>query len=507
MADTRNETISANVVGLYVTRETVPGVIPENAVWQEREPNEFGDFGPSLNKVSRAPINGGRRRKKSTVVGQSVTAGYTTDVTATNIREDMEAFMFAAAKHKGRIPVASFAADGPVLAPVDGGPTGTSYKAGDLVAVTGSSVLTNNGVRIMAGAGQANKLALAGIQASGDGGYVSRCGIQFTAGAVSIDASGALPVLVGAGFLALGLIPGEIVYLGGDGAAFNFAEEANRGWCRVFAVSDVGITFDKTDAPFVEDEGAAKTVRLYFGSTLRDEDTALQRTFTHSIRRTLGAKDRDAPGVIQSEVVTKAVANTLTLSIPEEDKLTAEMEYIAGDYKTFANDSVIGGTILEAPEDDAINSTRDAVRASMIVYDGTSSPTPIFAVFQELELEINNNLSENKAITRFGAFNVSPGVFEVNGSFTGYFVGLDATEAVRDNADVSFLFCAWKNNAGIAYDLPMLSLSTDGMDVEPNAPITIEIDGEAGTGKKYNRAMDHTLMVCFYDYLPTNARV
>lgn len=180
---------------------------------------------------------------------------------------------------------------------------------------------------------------------------------------------------------------------------------------------------------------------------------------------------------------------------------------MAGNYFTFTDDSTVDptGTVIGVEENDAINSTVDSVRASMIIYpdDGiTSAPSPVFAVFQEFSLSINNNIGENKAVTRLGSFALTPGIFEVSGSFMGYFVTVDAIEAVKENKSVSFLFAVSKDRKGFAIDLPMVTLSTSGLSVELNSPIMCDLDGQAATGKRYNAALDHTALIVFFDYLP-----
>lgn len=497
------ETIGSNTTGLYKAREINPGEIPPNAAWFEKEPNEYGDFGTELNTVARQPINSDRQQKKGTVVGFSASGGYTTDVTATNIVEDVEEFFFAAARYKTKLITTSVLADGYAVAA-----GGAAYVVGTLLFAKGNDTPANNGLRLVTVAGAAAKVSAPNTVVEAGPGIITRVGHQFAAGDAVIDASGPLPKLMAGDidFLTLGIIPGEIIYIGGDGPAFNFTEGANKGFARVLAVEETGLTLDKTDAVFLDDLGAGKTVQIFFGTVIKNEKAELQRTFTSSLRRLLGRPDLDAPGVVQSEVLTRCVANEMNIEIPEEDKLTAELNYIAGDYLTFKDDATeVGGTFIGVEENDAVNSTSDAARASMVVYpeDGANSaPLPLFAVFSELSLSVNNNVGENKAITRLGSFALTPGIFEVSASFTAYFVTVDALRAVRDNASVSFLFVASKDRKGFAFDLPMLTLSTSGLSVELNEPIMCELDGQGATGKRYNPAMDHTALAVFYDYLP-----
>ena len=67
------------------------------------------------------------------------------------------------------------------------------------------------------------------------------------------------------------------------------------------------------------------------------------------------------------------------------------------------------------------------------------------------------------------------------------------------------MMAAWKANKGVALDIPMLSLSSKGLDVKINEPVMIPIDSAASTGAKYDANMPHTALMVFFDYLPNVA--
>jgi hypothetical protein len=498
------ESINSNSTGLFVCEEVTPGVTPAAPAWIEQEPNSYDNFGAELKTVQRMPINANRRNKKGTVVGYTAGAGFDTDLTPENLREIMQGFFFSSARRKSAIIATAVTADG-FTVPAGG----AAYVAGTLIAAAGSTLGVNNGLHVAVAGSDADTVAVDGLAAvAGQSIRLSRAGIEFAAGDAAISVGGPLPALTTTAFdlTTLGLIPGEIVYLGGDDASETFGAAA-KGWCRVKSIAAHSLVFDKTDFAFQAASGAGKTIRLFFGTVIRDEDQALQVQRTYSIMRKAGAIDLDAPNVIQAEIVTRCVANQFKLTVPEEDKVTASLSFMGSDSKYYAdiNAAFAGGTYLTPIEADAINSTGDMKRAVMSVYpknEDNSAPSPLFAVFSEYDITIDNQIKENKAVTRMGTFVTSPGNFMVTGSFTGYFVTLDAMQAVRDNADVTFMMAAWKANKGVALDLPMVSLSSKGLEVKINEPIMIPIDSNASTGAKYDANMAHTALMVFYDYLP-----
>lgn len=497
------DSITSNATGMFACEEVTPGVIPDNGVWLEKEPNSYSSFGSELKTVQRMPINANRRNKKGTVVGFSAGAGYETDLTADNLREDMQGFFFSDLRRKSRLVASAATADG-FTVPAGG----AAYVAGTLLTATGADAADNNGLH-KAGAGSAaNNVAVAGLTVqAGQTITLRRVGIEFAADEAAIVLSGGLPGLETTAFdlTTLGVIPGEIVYLGGDTPGSTFGDKG-QGWCRVKSVSADLMVFDKTDFTFVPTDGAGKTIQLFFGEVVRDEDAALQKQRSYSLMRQLGRPDSDAPNAVQAEIVTRCVASKLSMKVPEEDKITCDLTFMGGDvvYTADLATDFAGASYVPVREADAINSTGDMKRARMTVYPDApnANPQPLLAVFSSYNIDIDNKIKENKAVTKMGSFVLSPGNFTVTGSFTGYFVTIEALRAVRNNADVSFMMCAYKDGKGVALDLPMLTLATKGLDVKMNEPVMIPIDTDAATGRKYDANMAHTALMVFFDYLP-----
>lgn len=498
-------TIGSNSTGLFKARETTPGELPENAIWKEKEPNEYGDFGGSYNKVARQPINNSRQVSKRTTVGYDATAGFTSDITPGNMLDDIEEFLFAYARRKKELAVESVTATGYT---VDA--TGDDFLPGTIVLVTGCNNEVNNGLHIVGNGSTETEIKAAGLAVEANvNALIVEVGFQFAAGdaAITIVDGRASLAATAKDLSSFGLIPGEVIFVGGDTVNNIFSTPTNKGWCRVFSSTEDNIVFDKTDAQFVADNGAAKSIQVFFGRVVKNEQASLQRTITCAMRRSLGVPDTDAPDVVQSQVITGCTANELTITLPEEDKLTYEVSYMGREELFFDNDALVdeNGTIKGVDEADAFNSTRDLCRFQTFVINPNKSLTPIFAGYTEGEIAINNNNSARKALTKFGTFDVTPGTFEVSGSLSAYFTSVNELRAVKDNKDLTIMACLYKDNSGVAIDIPLLDFATDGLEIELNNPIMMPIDKMASRGKKYNANMDHTILFVFFPYLPAIA--
>jgi hypothetical protein len=333
---------------------------------------------------------------------------------------------------------------------------------------------------------------------------------------VTVPALPALPTLVTAAedFTTMGLIPGEWIFVGGDtgGAAGDqFLTAANNGFMRINSVAAGILEIDKSAGTLVTEASTAELIKVYFGRVLKNEsDPTLQVRRTYNLERQLGTPDDAKPAEIQAEYLEGWVANELTVNYATADKITVDLAGIAIDVST-----VDGPTALKAGSrptlvsGDAYNTSNDISRLKLSVLDRTlgSNPTALFAFLTEFSININNNVSPNKAISVLGAFDVTAGQFNVEGSMEAYFADVTAVSSIRNNDDITLDVAMVKGStgakSGTLIDVPLITLGDGRLSVEQDESITLPLDIPAGADRVFN----HTLLWMFWDHLPDAADV
>ena len=508
--------IDSNVTGLRFAEESSLKTLPGTPDWIPLEPNSYEDFGGNITTLARTPISADRQRKKGVTTDLEAAGSFNNDLTQTNLQSLLQGFFFADLRRKGEEIVTAVDVDTSNPDEYEVAST-TGFAVDDLILGSGFTNSGNNALNVVTAIVSDTSVEVADGQLTAEASppsdaQITVVGHQFQSGEVDIDATTYdLPRLVRASgskdFTDFGLVPGEWIFIGGDGASEDFATAANNGFKRVRSVAETYIEFDKSVSAMADETGTGLTVRLFFGRVLKNETGSDITRRTYNLERTLGAPDDASPAQIQSEYLTGAVPNELTFNINTADKITTDLSFVASDHET--RDGATGvksGNRPSLTETDAFNTSSDFSRIKLSTVSSTNeAPDALFAFVTEMTLTVNNNVSPNKAIGTLGAFDISAGTFQVGGEMTAYFSDVDALAAIRNNSDITLDMIMVKNNAGIAIDLPLITLADGRANVEQDTPITLPLTNEAASGAGVVSTLDHTLLMVFFDYLPNAA--
>lgn len=494
---------SANQATVFKSREETLQTLDAASVFETREPNSFSDFGGEPTLVARRPFSQSRQRKKGSSVDLDVAAGWNEDFTANNMQSVLDSFCYAALRSKPKTTVtAAVAADDTFTVGDEAG-----FVAGSIVLVKGFSNAANNGIHVVASNAAGEVVVGNGlVDESGVTGTIEVVGFQFDAADVTATAPAGKFVIASAtmDMTTFGLIPGEWVVIGGQ-AAGNAFTTAIRGYARigVDGITEDDITFDKTTFTAGADDGADTTLQIFFGPLVKNEDDPdLIVKLTDTIERPLG---KDADGRM-SEVITGATANEITWNSPLANLVNVDLVYVGMKHiKRTGADGILATsgthTLAKSLGEDGWNTSRNLFRARMAIIDpATLNPTPLFAKVTEWSVTINNNVNGDKAQGVYGAFDTTEGMFEVDGEFTTYFKDMAASEAIDDDADVTFDAIYSKKNSAFVMDLPLVGVGGGRPEVEQDAAIMLPLTTAAAESP-----FGHTILFNWLPYVPDYA--
>ncbi len=521
--------VNSNLTGLAYAEEASPKTLPGTAIWVPLEPNGYKEFGGTLATKVRNPINAGRQFRKSVITDLNAAGGFDVDLTQEGQQDLLQGFFFASLRKKGEaknalgvvtMTIAVTKSGSKFTVGGTGGPADlqTVFVAGDIILTAGFTNAANNGIFKVATtaaayvtvtkADGANTAAVLVDESAVATASIVRVGFETAVGDLDVSTAGSLPVLTSTilDFTTLGLAVGEFIYVGGDLTATKFGTTGNNGFARVRSVVTHTITLDKTQSTMTTEANTTLLVQVFFGRVLMNEtgSSIVQRSY--NLERTLGKAD-SGDTYDQVEYLTGAVPNDLGINVKAADKVTLDLAFVAMDTEVLAGSAgPKTGTRVTMPKETAFNTTSDFSRIKLAVQDETNAaPTPLFAFCQDITLTINNGVTPDKAVGVLGAFNTSIGSFKVSGKLTAYFTAVASVTAIRANANVTLDICMVKNNKGIVIDLPMLTLGDGRMTVVQDKPVTMAITSEASSGADIVSTMDHTLLMSFFDYLPSAA--
>lgn len=511
--------IDSNITGLAYAEEAQLGLLPGEGglggspVWYRLEPNSYNDFGGEIVTVSPNPINPSRQRRKGVTTDLDASGGFNHNLTFQNLTDLMQGVMFADVRRKGRQTVTAVDIDAAdpdeyEVADTDG------FVVNSLIKGIGFANSANNALNVVTAITADTSVEVATGQLVAEaspptGARIDVVGHQATSADINVVTSGDLPALSSTtlDFTTLGIVPGQWVFVGGDAAGTKFVTAANNGFKRVRSVAANLLTFDKSYTTMVAETGTGLTIRLFYGDVLRNETGSLIKRRTYNVERLLGAPDDSNPGDIQSEVLIGAVANEFTLNVPSAELVNIDVSFVATD--NAQRDAATGPKqtgVLTFPAAKEYNTSSDIGRIRLSEVSSTDeAPAALFAYVTEATITINNNVTPNKAVGVLGAFEVTAGTFNVSGELTAYFATVAATQAVRNNADVTLDLSFVKDNTGIVFDLPLIALGDGRLNVEVDQPITLPLTTEAASGEDVNANLNHTLLITYFNYLPNAA--
>ena len=268
--------IDSNCTDLRIAEEDSIGVVSGDEVWNPYEPNSYPNFGGELDTRARNPINSSRQRGKGVVVDLDANGGFNTDLTQDNIQSLMQGFMYASFRPKGEEIVTAVDIDAGNPDEYEVAST-TGFLVGSLIQGQNFTNSANNALNAVTAIVADTSVEVATGQLVAEGSppataQIVVVGHQADQGDIDVDDSGDFATYTSTtlDFTTLGLIVGELIYVGGDTAGTSFNTAANNGLKRIKSIAANALVVDKSATAMVTEDNSATsnaTIQMFFWSS------------------------------------------------------------------------------------------------------------------------------------------------------------------------------------------------------------------------------------------------
>jgi hypothetical protein len=235
-------------------------------------------------------------------------------------------------------------------------------------------------------------------------------------------------------------------------------------WVRITAIAANALTFDNFPPGWVTDTGATKTIKVWFGDTIKNGTTQLTAT------KEIGFMDQEVPGYFQYVGLS---VNTGSFSVTANERITGTFAY-TGRSMTPSNVS------LDDTPDAAATGRIMAAHANVgrLSEAGNTLVEPNWG--NSLTFEINNNQRELLDIGSQSVAGVNPGFCQVTGTITLYMGDLSLYTKLINNV-VTSLGSRWqKDNQACIFTFPHITYRGGDPQVSgPNNDITLPLSFQA----------------------------
>jgi hypothetical protein len=288
-------------------------------------------------------------------------------------------------------------------------------------------------------------------------------------------------------FTTLGLIVGQWVKLSNEGGAFSFNTAANNGFARISAIAANRLSFDITQGIFAADAGTGKTIRVYFGDTIRNGVT--QATYRVEKQYTLA-------GGLRYSYASGQQPSSLALNAQTRGVITATLSWMGSDL-TAPSATRDSGAVTEAISSNSVLDGSNSV--PMIIEAGAVLGAPNYV--NGFAFTLDNGLRGQNAIGSPGAIGIGMGRAGITGTLTTYFGDETLLTKLR-NVTASGATIAFRDGANLCaevWDIPRLKYTggfpeVPGIDTDLMTPLAFQALRDIANGR------DYTLLLSRFDY-------
>lgn len=486
--------VLTNNVALSVNFESALGVA--TTIWSTVEFNSISSLGAAITTVAREPVSRTRQRRKGTTVDRDSAPEFEADLTMEHVHQFIAAFMFArAATTTGEAGTqritsafdASLRAE--ATTPAEGfvhSALPAAIRQRVLVKSRGFTTAVNNGLFEVAAGGTTTNTPVTGTPGIVDetptavqNAKLETAGIRLATSDLSITVSAGVATLVSAANIAnwslYGLMPGQMVHIGGLTAGRQFS--AGAGKARVRSISGATLVCDKLDSTLATDPGTGDSVDILFGAFFRNVAVGSTDYLERSLQLEAQYVNLQNPGPGDAfEYPTGNFANVLSFNLPLTEKALMTVGLVGQDTPSPTTTRKTGAsTPIRQNETAAFNTSADIARLRITELDETG----ITSCFKSLVLTLNNQVTPEKCLGTLGALFLNTGNFLVDVEAQLLFTDVRVATAVSENRTVTLDFGLSNDDGALYVDIPSTTLGGGNKEFPVNESVLINVTVQA----------------------------
>jgi len=386
---------------------------------------------------------------------------------------------------------------------VDGAYTvasGGALPVGTLVVVRGAAIAGNNGLKVVESGSGATSIKVEGdIVAETsvpDHCTVEVAGFQGASGDLEIDANGDL-ISTALDFTTLDLLAGQCIGIGGDGSTYNFATAANRGLAEIETIAASKLTLGHKDTTFVEDDGAGKTVRIWFGQFVRDVDTDDSEFLERSFQFELAYPNLGSGGATEYEYAKGNYCNELSMSMPLTGIVGVGFNFVGTDTPApTASRATDANDATEQAQRQVFSTAIHYLRLTVQDEDEAGLTTD----FKTWTATIRNGVQAEKVQGTLGAKYMNHGKFMVDIDATMVFSNSAVATRIRDNTLVGFRWALRNEDGAVHFSVPSCRIGQGLRGFPENESVTIQTSLMA----EEDETLGYSIGISLFPYLPSD---
>ena len=450
---------STNRVELAQSRESVPGTINSNPVFNTILTSVIPSLGPKIETKVSDLITPNRNVVDVTITGQSAEGQYSTSFMMYRMDGLLEEALMNTFTSKTTIANTASNVTGVVAADDKFTFTtgGAAFLVGNIVQTSGFSNSANNGVFLVAtkAAGYITVTDLAGsaVTLVDDGAPAYNAMVKvvgYKCGSDDIDATTSGLTSTSLDFTTLGLSVGERIKIGGSASGTKFTTSANNDFVRISAIAAHAMTFDVLPSGWDDEvSSGSKTLQLFFGDFLRNGTTNLYSTYREIY-------NDHSP--VDYKYVSGCMADQLSFSVKQNEAIKCSFNLVGRD-TTLSTSQFSGESTYNHPYIKELNGGNNVAK---LLENNSAITTPNYMV--GLDLAIKNNIQQIVPVGFTTSQGELLGSFDVSGTLNTYFGSNTYFQKLINNDASSLNLQAADRIAGVYFiEIPRLKY-TSGTD-------------------------------------------